>query len=78
MNFATRIVLHILGNPGMIHSVPPAFMMNAVGTEWIMPGLPRMSASLPYASVQACIGLTEILAIPSARGLTLNLAEMWE
>ena len=32
----------ILGNPGMIHSVPTAFMMNAVGTEWITPVLPRM------------------------------------
>ena len=31
----------ILGNPGVIHSVPTAFM-NAVGTEWIMPGLPSM------------------------------------
>ena len=26
------------GNPGVIHSVPTAFM-NAVGTEWITPGL---------------------------------------
>ena len=32
----------ILGNPGMIHSIPTAFMMNAVGMEWITPGLPRM------------------------------------
>ena len=32
----------ILGNPDVIHSVPTAFMMNAVGTEWITSGLPRM------------------------------------
>ena len=32
----------ILGNPGVIHSVPTVYMMNAVGTEWIMPVLPRM------------------------------------
>ena len=32
----------ILGNPGVTHSVPTAFIMNAVGTEWVMPGLPRM------------------------------------
>ena len=32
----------ILGNPGVTHSVPTAFMMNAVGTEWVTPGLPRM------------------------------------
>ena len=31
----------ILGNQGAIHSVPTAFM-NAVGTEWITPELPRM------------------------------------
>ena len=32
----------ILGNPGVTHSVPTAFVMNAVGTEWVMPGLPMM------------------------------------
>ena len=33
--------LHIntLGNPGVTHSVPTAFM----GTEWVTPGLPRMT-----------------------------------
>ena len=31
----------ILGNPGVTHSVPTA-LMNAVGTEWVTPGLPRM------------------------------------
>ena len=30
----------LLSNPGVIHSVPTAFM-NAVGTEWITPGLPN-------------------------------------
>ena len=29
---------YILGYPGVTHSVPTAFM-NAVGTEWITPGL---------------------------------------
>ena len=29
---------YILGNPGAIHSLPTAFM-NAVGMEWITPGL---------------------------------------
>ena len=28
----------ILGNPGVTHSVPTAFI-NAVGTEWVTPGL---------------------------------------
>ena len=37
-----RRVHIILGNPGMTHSVPTAFIMNAVGTEWVTPGLPRM------------------------------------
>ena len=32
----------ILGNPGVTHPVPTAFIMNAVGREWIMPGLPMM------------------------------------
>ena len=38
----------ILGNPGVTPSVPTAFItmnaitMNAVGTEWVTPGLPRM------------------------------------
>ena len=35
----------ILCNPGMIHSVP-CIMMNAVGTEWITSGLPR----IPYCN----------------------------
>ena len=42
--------LPILGNPGVTHSVPTAFtldnpgvsVMNAVGTECVTPGLPRM------------------------------------
>ena len=29
------LVLFILGKPGVTHSVPTAFMMNAVGTEWV-------------------------------------------
>ena len=32
----------VLDNPGVTHSVPTAFMMNAVGTEWVTPGLLRM------------------------------------
>ena len=32
----------ILDNPGVTHSVPTAFM-NAVGKEWVTPGLPRMN-----------------------------------
>ena len=32
----------ILGNPSVTHSVPTAFVMNAVGTEWVTPGLTRM------------------------------------
>ena len=37
----------------MTHSVPYAFItvMNAVGTEWVTPGLPRMCISLPRESV---------------------------
>ena len=31
----------ILDNPGVTHSVPTAFM-NAVGTEWVTPGLSRI------------------------------------
>ena len=31
----------ILGNPDVTHSVPTAFITNAVGTEWVTPGLPR-------------------------------------
>ena len=53
----------ILGNPGVTHSVPTAFInrqqkikknypacnelrhvINAVGKEWVMPGLPRMTS----------------------------------
>ena len=30
-------------NIRVTHSVPTAFVMNAVGTEWVTPGLPRMS-----------------------------------
>ena len=30
----------ILGNPGVTHSIPTT--LNAVGTEWVTPGLPRM------------------------------------
>ena len=34
----------ILSNPGVTHSVPTAFIMNdAVGMEWVTPGLPRMN-----------------------------------
>ena len=36
----------ILSNPGVTHSVPTAFIMNAVGTEWVTPGLPRMGSYL--------------------------------
>ena len=32
----------ILGNPGVTHSVPTAFIMNAVGTEWVRPVLSQM------------------------------------
>ena len=32
----------ILSNPGVIDSVPDAFMMNASRTEWITPGIMRM------------------------------------
>ena len=39
----THMVVNILGNPGVTHSVPTAFIvMNAVGTEWVTPGIPRM------------------------------------
>ena len=31
-----------LTSPGVTHFVPTAFIMNAVGTEWVTPGLPRM------------------------------------
>ena len=31
----------IIGNPGVTHSVPTAFI-KAVGTEFVTPGLPRM------------------------------------
>ena len=34
---------NILCNPGVIHSIPSAFIMNAVGTEWITPGLLRIA-----------------------------------
>ena len=33
----------ILSNPGVTHSVSTAFVMNAVGTEWVTPGLLRMT-----------------------------------
>ena len=36
----------ILGNPGVTHSVPTAFM-NAVGTEWVTPGLPSIPTDFP-------------------------------
>ena len=44
----------ILGNPGVTHSVPTAFITNAVGTEWVTPGLPRMTlfASILNLSVK--------------------------
>ena len=35
-------IFPILGNQGVTHSVPTAFMMNAVGTVWVTLGLPRM------------------------------------
>ena len=31
----------VLGNPGVTHSIPTAFM-NAMGTEWFMPRLPML------------------------------------
>ena len=31
----------ILGNPGVTHSIPTAFVMNAVGMEWVTPGLQK-------------------------------------
>ena len=34
-----RIQSVILGNPGVTHSVPTAFITNAVGTEWVTSGL---------------------------------------
>ena len=37
------VLYAILGNPGVIHSVP-----TAVGTEWITPWLPRMSNTHAY------------------------------
>ena len=36
----------ILGNPGVTHSVSTAFLMNAVGTEWVIPGLPWVSEAI--------------------------------
>ena len=39
------IITLILGNPGVTHSVPTAFM-NAVGTEWVTPGLPRINNTI--------------------------------
>ena len=39
MGFMTCKYTSILGNPGVTHSVPTAFVMNAVGTEWVTPGL---------------------------------------
>ena len=33
-----------LGNPGVTHSVPTA--LNEAGTEWVMPGLPRMDGCM--------------------------------
>ena len=47
LKLAQIIPIGILGNPGVTHSVPTAFiMMNAVGTEWVTPGLPRMTYRL--------------------------------
>ena len=47
VSFITNWRLHfnIFGNPGVIHSVPTAFIMimNAVGKEWITPRLPKMT-----------------------------------
>ena len=45
----------ILGNPGVIHYVPTAFM-NAVGTEWITPGSPRVPLCISAAN--ALVGLS--------------------
>ena len=42
MSFDIKFTRHILGNPGVTHSVPTA-LMNAVDTEWVTPGLPRMT-----------------------------------
>ena len=36
----------ILGNPGVTRSVPTAFIMNAMGTEWVTPGLARTIKSI--------------------------------
>ena len=33
----------ILDNTGVTHSVTTAFVMNAVGTEWVASGLPGMA-----------------------------------
>ena len=41
----------ILVNPGVTHSVPNAFDLNAVGMEWVTPGLPRMEEYKTYPFV---------------------------
>ena len=40
VRLSQMMYLSILGNPGVTHSVPTAFI--TVGTEWVTPGLPRM------------------------------------
>ena len=45
---------YILGNPGVTDSVPTAFVMNAVGTEWVTPGLLRMDAIMLYCKTVKC------------------------
>ena len=45
------IICGVLGNPGVTHSVPTAFMMNAVGTDWVTPGLPRMHLCISFPTI---------------------------
>ena len=58
-------ILHrILGNPGVTHSVPTAFiMMNAVGTEWVTPGLPTewVTPGLPRMLTSSAHDLLNLL-----------------
>ena len=58
--FAAGMHKSILGNPGVIHSVPTAFM-NSMGTKWITAGLPRMAHRQKQQSViLSSIGLTDM------------------
>ena len=50
------VCLGILGNPGVTHSVSTAFMMNAVGTEWVTPGLSSVTHSVSTAFMMNAVG----------------------